>query len=165
MSFSVNVFAVSCSCGNSKCGAGLPMSGEGTSRGLSVRPTASKATSAAKIPRGRAKRFMAAIAPTGLRRGPCHGVRLLLPRRHAVAAIACGERAPQRHQETTAPDPIDEGFVLHADDPGRRAHGIPERYVQIAREARNDRGFGHRHVLNPLEEFFGIKSRDRESVF
>src|SRR6266849_5063532 len=140
------------------------MSGEGTSRGLRVRPTPSKATSAAKIPRGRTKRFMAAIAPTGLRRGPCYGVRLLLPRRHAVAAIACSERAPQRHQETSAPDPIDEGFVLHADDPGRRAHGIPERYVQVAREAGIDRGFSHRHVLYPVDAFFGIKRRDWASV-
>jgi hypothetical protein len=50
ISFCEKVFSGCASSGNSKAGAGLPISGEGTSRGLSVSPTASRPTRAAKMP-------------------------------------------------------------------------------------------------------------------
>src|SRR6266705_5247994 len=151
MSFSVKVFAVSCSCGSSKCGAGLPMRGEGTARGLSVRPTASKTISAAKMARGRTKRFILAFSVSS---GSGGRRRILLLRsrcRDPIASVARGDRAAQRHQEASPPDPVDEGFVLHAHDPGGRAYGIAERDVQVAREAGIDRGFRHRHVLYRID--------------
>jgi len=113
MSRSVNVCFASCSSGNSKCGAGLPMSGEGTLRGSSVSPTASSATSATKMAKGRMKRFTIAFRKRVTIARPARGVRILALRRQPVAAVACGKRAAQRHQQAPAPDPVDEGLVLH----------------------------------------------------
>src|SRR5258706_7960525 len=48
ISFCENVLPGVASSGSSKAGAGLPISGEGTSRGSSLRPAARSATSKAK---------------------------------------------------------------------------------------------------------------------
>src|SRR6266702_1532627 len=160
MSFSVKVFAAWCSCGNSKCGAGLPMSGEGTSRGLSVSPTASSAISAAKTARGSTKRFMVTFSGSSGGGGRRRVLLLRSPRRDPVAPVARGDRAAERHEKASSPDPVDERLVLHAHDPGRRADCIAERHVQVAREAGIDRGFRHRHVLHRVDAFLGIKSSD-----
>src|SRR5688572_16925093 len=47
-----NILSGCCRCGSLNSGAGLPMSGEGTSRGLSESPTPSITTSARKMPKG-----------------------------------------------------------------------------------------------------------------
>jgi hypothetical protein len=72
-SFGENVASGWCSCGSVKAGAGLPISGEGTSRGLRLRPMARNTTSTMKMPSGSRKRFMPllsslALAATGRRR-------------------------------------------------------------------------------------------------
>ena len=54
--------------GSLKAGAGLPISGEGTSRGLSFRPTARKPTSTTKTASGSRKRFMLFMLPPGASR-------------------------------------------------------------------------------------------------
>src|SRR5688500_5220728 len=67
-----NILSGCCRCGSLNSGAGLPMSGEGTSRGLSESPTPSITTSAMKMPRGmryrvilQSKDEQLGIAPSG----------------------------------------------------------------------------------------------------
>src|SRR3989304_3479111 len=140
MSLLENVLAGSLSSGSSNAGAGLPTSGEGTSLGLRVRPTASSATSApnpASVTMMRLAELMeGASAPASSRRdgaschvpGPAGG-------RDAIAPVAGGEQPAQRHQQASAPDPVDEGLVVHTHQPCGCAHRFAQRDIQVARKS------------------------------
>src|SRR6266849_492821 len=58
ISFGENIFCGSCSCGSEKSGVGLPIRGDGTSRGLSFSPRPKNPTRTTKTASGSRNRFI-----------------------------------------------------------------------------------------------------------
>src|SRR3569832_213675 len=104
-----------CSSGSEKVGAGLSISGEGTSLGRRLRPIARNTASTTTTPRGRERapsRPHFRILERGRGGGGRHvgtGLSLfeyltLLARERAITAIADCEQAAQGHERAAGPD-------------------------------------------------------------
>src|SRR6185503_19421653 len=110
--------------GSWNAGAGLPTRGEGTSRGLSVRPIANSASSATNAP---TIAMRTALRPPGRERGLLDAI----ARFHAIAPIGKREESAERHQHAPAPDPVDERLDVRAHAPCAAAQRIAEGHVDV----------------------------------
>ena len=76
--------------------------------------------------------------------------RFFAPDGEAVAPVARREQSAERHDEASAPDPVDERLVLHLDEPGAVGERIAERDVKIAGEAGVNGRLGHHLFLHGI---------------
>src|SRR5262245_17332658 len=159
MSSRANCFSGAWSWASRNAGAGLPTSGEGTSRGFRPRPTKRKPSSATKTASGMRKRFIASLS-----RLRCFADRAVARRARPVAAVGERGEAAEGHQQAAAPDPGYERLVIDADRPRALAHRLAERHVQIAPQAGRDRRFGHRHLLRVVDALLGTERPVRTAV-
>ena len=85
-------------------------------------------------------------------------------RNDAVAPVERGEQSADRHDDTAQPDPYHQRLVVDAHAPGAVLERLAERDVQVARQPRVDRRFGHRLVLRVVDTLFGMQGFDGLAV-
>ena len=81
-----------------------------------------------------------------------------------VAPVAQGEQAAQRHQQAAAPDPVDEGLVVHPHAPGPLVDRLAERDIDVAKNPCVDGCLGHRHGRGEIAALFRVERRGTDRV-
>src|SRR5690348_14377294 len=185
MSAVVSVLPGSCSCASANAGAGLPISGDGTSRGSRNSPTNRNATMTVKMASGsdqrrkRSRGHFGGVLAAGAARLRSAGVLMSASRTRdgrtcaaeplahgePITPVHDGEESAERHQQASAPDPVDEGLRIDAHAPRAVvADRLAERNVAIAEEAGLDRRFGHHLAGRAVRAFLRREYRDRAAV-
>src|SRR3982750_3360691 len=130
MSFCVNGCCGFASCASWKAGAGLPTSGDGTSRGFRRRPMPRNAMSTANAARIIKCRFI-----SGYRFATGKDLVSATLGYPAVTPVRQGNKAAERHDEASAPYPYHEWLVIDAHAPRAIGNRLAERNVKIAEQA------------------------------
>src|SRR5882724_12190562 len=141
--------------GRLKAGAGLPINGEGISRGSRSRPTARNTSSPPSNRIG--NRNHSFIWAVSFRSGG-EGIGRELHRScEPVAAIGRGEQPSKKHEHAAEPYEPHHRLVVQPKRPVTVGKRFSERHIQIAPQVVIDGGFGHHAALRVIQPFLRVE--------
>src|SRR5208283_1076614 len=159
-----------CSLDSRNAGAGLPISGEGTSRGSRLKPTQRKVTRTTKMPKGMVQRNAFIIASIGRRRDCRSGKRRGTPAPYHESVTTVGDRdqPAASHQQCAPPDPVDERLQIDAHGPGAAwvvvGKRLAQRHIAVAEHADVDSRNRHRLPRRVVDALFRMQGFEQTSV-